>query len=1010
MPLFQDHVVQRGLFDPPEPEWQDSWDAPAGRMPARGYQQGMVEGFFREWRAGHRCVLAVSATGTGKTVSASHLARLWAVRCGTFGLPKRVLFMAHREELVFQTAATMREVLPGVRIEMEMADFKVKASSRAQIVVASTATLFQLQRLLRFGWDDFGLVIVDEAHHATKGNDMYDIPLGRFRAARVAGITATPERSDGRDLSGRFTAVAYRYQMPQAIADGWLVPLVTRQVWIDELDLSAISGRFRPADVDKILCEETVAHKVCRPVIEIAHTRNKWPGERQAIVFAASVEHARVMANVFNRWHQKEGTGTAAAIDCDASHMSREERRAVIRQFKEGKVRYLTNYGVLCLDAETEILTDQGWTGIDGMTMEHRVANYVHESQGSDQAGSVFFAPPRHIVRRDRFLGERMVSVENRRQSIRVTEDHRMLASCRDRDYRIIHAARLAGGPFIVPVAGRGGTAAYDMGDVAVFGQGGNESRLIRANAYHLRKAGMPPVEAKAEAVRRLRARMTFAVGRHPHTLSVDECRFIGFFLAEGHKAHPSRGGVDFQVSASLRYPRIIEWFDRLVVALRIHCARRIYPDRGSSGVVRWSFARGTSAASILAGRIGVGDLEAFLDGGEYSWMQCLDESRFDGLIEGLWYGDGDHRQAEEGVPESIRWSNTDKALMDAVQAAAVVKGWSASIGRPSAPRGEGHAPLWRMSMSRRLSRIVLGFAIEQGWKPERVWCVTSDTGNIITRRHGKVTITGNTEGFDAPRARIVAIARLTSSAALYEQMLGRGMRPWPDIVDALNAARTPEERHAIIAASPKPSLMAIDFAGNTGRHNLASAADILGVGHTKEEVKRAKQAIREASRDGKAIAVELELARARNRLQAEAEEARRKGVLVGVKWSSRDIDPFGSLKGMVGLLASKANRPTERQLEALRKAGVPHAALKKMSAEQASGMLDEMRQRRLRGLCTYAQARKVVRQGFPDTLTFEQAREVMEALRNNGWRPLEPWVRDALKARFGLPADGAGG
>lgn len=97
------------------------------------------------------------------------------------------------------------------------------------------------------------------------------------------------------------------------------------------------------------------------------------------------------------------------------------------------------------------------------------------------------------------------------------------------------------------------------------------------------------------------------------------------------------------------------------------------------------------------------------------------------------------------------------------------------------------------------------------------------------------------TEGFDS-RADVVAIARPTKSKALYIQMIGRGTRPLPNLVDRYPSA---DDRREAIANSAKPHMTVLDFVGVSGRHNLISAVDILGGNYTQDVIEAAKLRLR---------------------------------------------------------------------------------------------------------------------------------------------------------------------
>ena len=82
------------------------------------------------------------------------------------------------------------------------------------------------------------------------------------------------------------------------------------------------------------------------------------------------------------------------------------------------------------------------------------------------------------------------------------------------------------------------------------------------------------------------------------------------------------------------------------------------------------------------------------------------------------------------------------------------------------------------------------------------------------------------TEGWDCPSVQMVVMARPTKSRSLYAQMLGRGTRPLPGVVD--EAGSTPGERRYAIEESDKPVCEVLDFAGNAGRHHLVTVVDLM--------------------------------------------------------------------------------------------------------------------------------------------------------------------------------------
>jgi superfamily II DNA or RNA helicase len=148
------------------------------------------------------------------------------------------------------------------------------------------------------------------------------------------------------------------------------------------------------------------------------------------------------------------------------------------------------------------------------------------------------------------------------------------------------------------------------------------------------------------------------------------------------------------------------------------------------------------------------------------------------------------------------------------------------------------------------------------------------------------------TEGFDAPNCAVVAMYRPTLSKGLYTQVLGRGTRPLPGIVDG---PETPEERRAAIAASAKPRMTVLDFVGNSGKHTLVSSADILAGTSPPAVITAAKLAVQKASKGGpaKSMLEAIEEAKVKAEEKRKAEEDRRTKLKASVTYKARTVNPF---------------------------------------------------------------------------------------------------------------------
>lgn len=296
-------------------------------MILRDYQQAALDGARDAFRRGARAALIELPTGTGKTVVFAEASRLACAKGG------KVLVLAHRTELLAQAKAKLRAVAPDLRVELEQA--AARASASADVVVASVQTL-KGKRLERWASDAFGLVIVDEAHHATAKS--YRTILEHFAPSRVLGVTATPDRADGTKLGTVFPALAFQLPLQRAIADGYLVPLHLRTVRVDALSLAHVAtrgGDFVERDLVAALEGDEVLLEIAGPLPQLA-------GARPTIVFVAGVKNAHRLAELLN--DPRTGRpGSAAALDGTTDS---GVRALTLRRFERGAFQFLINVGL----------------------------------------------------------------------------------------------------------------------------------------------------------------------------------------------------------------------------------------------------------------------------------------------------------------------------------------------------------------------------------------------------------------------------------------------------------------------------------------------------------------------------------------------------------------------------------------------------------------------------------------------------------------------------------------
>jgi superfamily II DNA or RNA helicase len=191
--------------------------------------------------------------------------------------------------------------------------------------------------MTKFNPDDFGVLVIDEAHHATA--DTYRRVIEYYRrnpALKVLGVTATPDRADEEALGQVYESVAFDFEILDAIEGGWLVPIEQQMVHVEGLDFSGVrttAGDLNGADLATIMEYEKNLHGIADPTIRIC-------GDRRALVFAASVAHAERLAEILNRHRDR-----CAAWICGKT--DKELRRQVLQDFAAGKLQYVVNVGCL---------------------------------------------------------------------------------------------------------------------------------------------------------------------------------------------------------------------------------------------------------------------------------------------------------------------------------------------------------------------------------------------------------------------------------------------------------------------------------------------------------------------------------------------------------------------------------------------------------------------------------------------------------------------------------------
>jgi superfamily II DNA or RNA helicase/HKD family nuclease len=273
-------------------------------------QREALEALMATMEEGYDRAMVVMATGLGKTYMSAFFAARMKFR--------KVLFIAHREEILRQAERTFRSVNGAWKTGFYNGSRKDR---NAEVLFASINTLSMGHHLSSFQPDEFELIIVDEFHHAVAKS--YRRVIDHFRPLFLLGMTATPDRLDGGDIYVLCdNNVAFQMDFIEAIKRGFLVPFRYQGVY-DDLDYSKIryvNGRYDQDQLEQAYVQETMAEKIYQKWREFRQTRT--------IAFCVSVRQAEFLSGYFNR----KGCRTVAL------HGGSRNRAEAIRALEEGEI------------------------------------------------------------------------------------------------------------------------------------------------------------------------------------------------------------------------------------------------------------------------------------------------------------------------------------------------------------------------------------------------------------------------------------------------------------------------------------------------------------------------------------------------------------------------------------------------------------------------------------------------------------------------------------------------
>jgi len=639
---------------------------------------------------GIRRTVVAMPTGAGKTVTAAKIIE------GARLKGNRAIFTAPAVSLIDQTVEAFEA--EGIRNIGVMQANHPRTDELAQVQVAS------VQTLAKRGIPEAALVIVDECHIRSQViEDLMDERPDVF----FVGLSATPW---AKGMGLRWNDLVIPVTIAGLIEQGFLSRFTAYAP--DVPDLSGVkvkAGEYAEAGLQDVMGDAKLIGSVVNTWLERGENR-------PTLCFGVNRAHAGELAAQF------EAQGIATAY-VDA-HTDRIEREVINRRFRDGEIRVICSVRTMttgvdlpvsciidaaptksemlhCLDAETEILTSHGWKGIG----EVRPGDCVASCVGTDQKAGQW-ALVKDTVRRRMEPTEKWVAYESVHSNFRVTGDHRMIFGTGHRPFHY-------------------GTA-LDMASKA--------DGVKFPTAVTIPQPGLP--------------------------LNADELYFIGMMMTDG-----SWGASQGQIVQSERHPEIIEKIkgvlSRLGIGYRKSPVAAPRADQIAEKFPRWRYnlSVGMPRAKVGVGRFaphpdsvrvdgerGFRHLMQYLDKDLALPLMALSREQFLSLMSGLWDGDGFKKKGADYRPQTMQIITVRSVLADRLQALAAVNGVMCNLRHYDPPGGARQYHLsfkdqdWRHGGG---TGRAVAFHVS-GATDEEVWCVETTTGNIVTRRRGKVAVMGN--------------------------------------------------------------------------------------------------------------------------------------------------------------------------------------------------------------------------------------------------------------------------
>lgn len=691
----------------------------------RPYQQEAVDKaveFFLDDTKKHNALMVLS-TGAGKSILVSAIAQR---------LNTNILVLQPSKEL------TEQNYEKGVALGLDCSMYSASVGQKI-ISPLTFATIGSIKNCTEL-FEHFQYIIVDEAHVCNSKKGLYK-DFFKALPRKVLGMTATPFRLEShpnmdwktKKLKGRgtselkmmtkyrgaiFKEIIYNIETGFLVNQGFLSYINYYDLTPVEYDTASIKKNSSGSDYDeKSLNAFQIKHNTTKRLIDLVYRvlnpKRPEDARKGVLVFVRSIEEAKNLASLDSQFGYVSGD------------MNKKDRERILASFKSGRTKVIFNGLVLekgfdypaldcvilatptmslarytqeCLDMQTEVLTKRGFMSYENIREDDMVCAYDN--------GNMIWTPIEEIIHR-KLGNERMVSYCSQHSDFRVTEGHDMIfKAC--------------------------GAVSYHK-DTA-------EKMCSRKNMIKVPVSGLQEAEGLP--------------------LTDDEIRFLGWAYSDGGL---NKHNNVVTISQSFVNPDNIIEIERVLQSCKLRYGKHLIKRKGDLAKYKDYYRFTISKGDPLKREDRDNGLTGWFRFAPYyngckKWnenLEKLDERQFDIFLKTLELADGSHQKGMDWTPRTYTITmGNDQEYCDRFQSLAIRRGYRCNM---RSDLKESGRILYVLHFKKQTYSTVNGTNVKDGLDYKRkhlkvqygdpneyVWCVRDKYGSIVTRRNGRVLITGN--------------------------------------------------------------------------------------------------------------------------------------------------------------------------------------------------------------------------------------------------------------------------